>query len=147
MDKVYLTEEKISRDIRTLVNQVLLRSSFKPNIVLGIARGGVVPAVYLSHALDIAFYVVNIGSYTENNKQGELKTNQPLPEFNGKDILIVDDLVDTGDTMKFLLDKYSVANRVKTAVLYNKQASIISPDYFVEIFDKEEWIEFPWESM
>ncbi|MGE0207493.1 MAG: phosphoribosyltransferase, partial [Candidatus Babeliales bacterium] len=65
---------------------------------------------------------------------------------NSKYILIVDDLVDTGETMKFLIEALKDSlpkTTIKIATLYYKPTSCIKPDYYIE--ETTNWIVFPWE--
>ena len=72
-------------------------------------------------------------SYSGNS----LQIIYSLEGYNKSDVLVVDDLVDSGKTLIYYSD-YS------TAVLFKKEQSIFSPDFFVEQV-KNEWIEFFWE--
>ena len=67
-------------------------------------------------------------------------------------VLIVDDLVDTGLTLKQILQYNNIINHNQPeknwifATLYNKPRSIFKPDHTVREFDNDEWIVFPWET-
>jgi hypoxanthine phosphoribosyltransferase len=87
----------------------------------GVPRGGLVPAVILSHALELP-YIWNASKLTMDNL----------------DVLIVDDLVDTGRTLK---SYYDLGFDVATP--YVKSWRSFTPRYFVEEIDK--WLVFPWE--
>lgn len=93
----------------------------KYRAILGIARGGLIPAIYLSHLLDLPLLF-------------------QLPEKGDtNDILVVDDLVDTGKTIKGLLQD--------TAVIFYKPRSIVKPTFYVTEVPNDEWIVFPWEHL
>ncbi len=126
---------------------------YKPDLIVGISRGGLVPLGYLTgekmfnirNTLSVA-----VKSY-EGNKQGEISLLHPIhfEDFTHyKSVLVVDDIVDSGQTVRFVLDilKTNLPNAsIKTAVLYYKpKISVINPDYYVH--ETEDWIVFPWES-
>jgi hypoxanthine phosphoribosyltransferase len=118
--------------------------NFKPKAIIGLARGGLVPAVIMSHLLDVKMFPVSYSS-----KKGEYKGHENiLPEFPITwDILIVDDICDTGYTMKEVDKFYCLnGNVVRTAALYHKEGAVITPDYIWQSIPKDaNWIEFPWE--
>ena len=91
--------------------------------VYGIPRGGLIVAVKISHLLDIPMV------------------------FEKKDItdgtLVVDDIVDNGDTLLKFKGLMGVQSFV-TASLYLGQESLVQPDFFVKM--KDRWVVFPWET-
>ena len=90
--------------------------------VYGIPRGGVILAVALSHKLKIP-YINNIEKVTP-------------------DTLIVDDISDTGNTLKTFKEK-NPDNKI--AAMYSTPNTIVKPDYYIYVkFDKD-WLLFPWE--
>jgi len=117
--------------------------------VIGISRGGLPFGVTMSHRLNLPFTAVGVSSYNnETHEQETLICDTPDVIFEGwqGSILICDDIADSGKTLKFLQDKICnnpKLTKITTATLYCKEASIIRPDYFVEITDR--WIVFPWE--
>ena len=88
--------------------------------VFGIPRGGLIPAVKLSHLLDIPL-VLNLVDVTPNT-------------------LVIDDIIDTGATVKRL----NFADGVKIASLYFHEKAETRPDFFVRV--KTKWVRFPWET-
>ena len=98
---------------------------YKCDKIYGISRGGLPIAVALSHRLNIPV-VSEIWQ----------------PKFNSQTTLIVDDIADTGDTLKSLIESFN--NNICYTLYYHKQ-SIVSPDKW--IFEKKDkWIIFPWEN-
>lgn len=95
--------------------------------IYGVPRGGMIPAVMISHVLDIPI----MGS--------------PLDGYK-KRMLVVDDLVDTGktivDLMK-LLNGHVPSPVCKLATLFRHKACSLVPDFYVE--ENDEWIIFPYE--
>lgn len=85
-------------------------------------------------------------SYKGLNKKSKLKITEKIgASVKGKKILVVDDIVDTGETLvyviKYLKDKG--AKIVKTCVLHYKKKSMYKPSYYGEKTSK--WIVYPWE--
>ena len=123
---------------------------FAPDIILGIARGGLIPAGSLGYALSIKnCYVMNVEYYTDVDERLDVPTFLPpyleLVDLEHADILVVDDVADTGHTLRMVHD--FVAGKVRTArtaVLYEKPRSVITCDYVWRRTSR--WINFPWSS-
>jgi hypoxanthine phosphoribosyltransferase len=124
-----------------------VRSSGKAfDLVIGIARGGIPVAMVVSDRLGVKIDTITVKSYSGIAERGSVRIFSTLTEdIKGKRVLLVDDLVDQGDTMigvkGFLSEKG--AKVVETAVLFEKPWSKTHPDYFLET--SEEWIVFPFE--
>jgi hypoxanthine phosphoribosyltransferase len=123
-------------------------SGFKPNLVIGIARGGLVPARIVCDFLlqkDLATIKVEHWGTAATLGKAEIKFPFSI-EIKGKKILIVDDVADTGDTFSLILDyiKEKTPSEVKTAVLHYKTCSTFVPDYWTEKQDEWKWIIYPW---
>lgn len=148
MEKEYLHWSKVDEAIWTLTDYV--RKDYNVDMIVGIARGGLIPAVRMSHIMDnILMRVMDVKFYTDIEEHTEMpEITVPLTEsVEGKNVLIVDDVADTGKTLKvvrdYILDKG--AREVRIAVIAKKPQSIIDPDYY--IFQTGKWIIFPWEKM
>jgi len=141
-DKAYRLGRKIARKIRA--------SGFVPDIVIGIARGGLVPARILCDLLNQKDLIsIQTEHWGIASLHGTARIKFPLPEqidISGKKILIVDDVVDTGDSYHVILDHINMRSpaEVKTAVLQYKTCSTFVPDYWGEKHDAWKWIIYPW---
>jgi uncharacterized protein len=132
---------------RELSRQVA-ESGFRPDIILAIARGGLIPAGSLGYALSIKnVFVISVEYYSGVGKTLEFPVMLP-PQLNLIDIadqkvLIVDDVADTGATLKAVHDFIAghVAE-VRNAVIYEKPISIVKCEYVWKRTDR--WIDFPW---
>lgn len=119
------------------------------NRIVGISRGGLPLAVALSHRLNLPLSVVGVSSYNVKNEQETLVCDTPDVIFEGWEgnVLICDDIADSGKTLCFLIDKMEGLSNCNagyyTATLFYKETSVIKPDIFVEATDK--WVVFPWE--
>ncbi|MDG6909240.1 MAG: phosphoribosyltransferase [Nitrososphaerota archaeon] len=118
----------------------------KYDLVVGIARGGIPVAMVVSDHLNVKIDFVNVKSYTEIGKRAAPRILSTLTGgIEGKDILLVDDLVDQGDTLSFM-KKYLMEQKprsLETAVMFKKPWSKTEPDYFLETVS--EWVVFPFE--
>lgn len=138
----------IDRGCSNIVQQVLNSQSL-PSVVVGLTRGGLIPAVIISHMLgQIASVHMVPVSYSAKTGKGEFKgyanTLMPLPAVN---VLIVDDICDSGHTMKEVASFYTNSGYVvRTASLYYKESSLYQPTYFWRQIPTDScWIQFPWE--
>jgi|SRR5579875_2245910 hypoxanthine phosphoribosyltransferase len=126
---------------------IIKKNNAKFDFVVGIARGGVPLAMVVADRLKIPIDFINVKSYINEGKRGSVKIlTTLLSDAKNKDVLLVDDLVDEGDTMQSLvnyLKKDYDPVRLKTAVLFKKPWSRFSPDYYVGTTDA--WVIFPWE--
>jgi len=125
-------------------------SGFRPDLIVGVSRGGWVPGRILSDLLSnthtanvkIEFYV-GIG---ERSKKPVV--TQPISEeIGGKRILLVDDVADTGESMVVASEHVHErgAGETRTVTVYHKPHSKFKPDYFAETTGR--WIIFPWERL
>jgi hypoxanthine phosphoribosyltransferase len=116
------------------------------DLVVGIARGGIPVAMVISDRLGTKVDIVNVKSYTGIAERLKPKILSTLTEhITAKSLLLVDDLVDGGDTMETVTEFLGLETpmKVTTAVIFKKPWSKFEPDFFVETVD--EWVVFPWE--
>lgn len=118
---------------------------------IAIARGGLVPAALLSQITgqrNIDTFCIQ--RYGSDNKEKAITNidNKNLMHLKDQRILLVDDLLDHGRTMQFVLNTIKICEPqdIKIAVLYWKPRSIVTPDFYIEKCDNDNWITFGWES-
>jgi uncharacterized protein len=148
-DREILTWDLFGTAVRDLAQQVA-DSGFVPDIVLGIARGGLPIAGGLAYALGSKVVgTVNVEFYTDIEATLDEPVLLPplldMEAVTGSSVLVVDDVADSGKTLDLVLKL--VAERVhvaRTAVLYDKPRSVIRPDFHWRRTDR--WIVFPWSS-
>lgn len=147
VEKEVLTWDLFGQSCRELAQQIV-DSDFEPEILIAIARGGLVPGGGLSYALGIKLTdAINVEFYTD--------VEETLPDpvllaplldtdsIRGKRLLVVDDVADSGRTLALVLDLLREHGaETRSAVLYAKSASVVEPDYVWRRTD--EWIVFPW---
>ncbi|MFC7431071.1 MULTISPECIES: phosphoribosyltransferase [unclassified Agrococcus] len=121
---------------------------YAPEIVIAIARGGLLPAGHLAYALGLKLAdAINVEFYTD--------VHQTLPDpvllepmldveaIRGRRLLVVDDVADSGRTLALVLDLLrGMGAEARSAVLYAKPTSIVDPDFVWRRTDR--WIVFPW---
>ena len=142
-----LTWQDFGGAVRDLAQQVV-DDGFEPDLILSVARGGLGVGMALGYALDVKnLATLNVEFYTG------VDTRLPVPimlpptpaavDLAGLDVLIADDIADTGHTLRhvqeFCADHVA---RARTAVIYEKQRSVVRPDYAWR--RTEAWIDFPW---
>ena len=157
--KINLSWESIEQDISLLVEKV---KDFHPTCILGVANGGMIPATLLAKQLKVdKLLSCNLKSYQEDkpregaHSESDVVKTISFPEWSmlreEDRVLIVDDLVDTGLTLKQIKQYNNIINYEQPeknwvfATLYNKPKSIFKPDYTVRELDNDAWIVFPWE--
>ena len=147
MTREILTYELFGQGIRELAQQVA-DSDFRPDILLGIARGGLVPAGALAYALDCKnLFTISVEFYTGVDARLEVPVMLPpfldASDLDAARVLIVDDVADTGKTLE-LVHQFCAGHvaEARTAVLYEKPQSIIKADFAWRRTDR--WINFPW---
>jgi len=124
------------------------KDGFKPDIIVGISRGGWPPARVLSDLLsnpNLANVKAEFYLGVAETK-GEPCLTQPISmEVTGKRILIVDEVADTGKSLKLVKEHVieQGATEAKIATVYYKPWSIVKPDYYSK--QTSDWVVFPWE--
>ncbi len=118
------------------------------DLIVGVLRGGWVPARLLSDYLGVdRIGVVEVKFYRGVGDRAERPViTQPLVvEARGKTVLVVDDVADTGKTLNTVTDFLSLygPRKILTATIYVKPWSIIRPDYYA--YETDAWIIFPWD--
>jgi len=124
------------------------KDNFKPDVIVGVSRGGWPPARVLSDLLEnpnlanvkVEFYV----GVAET--KGEPTLTQPVSVIvAGKKVLVVDEVADTGRSLQLIKEHLlkGGAAEVRIATIYLKPWSIITPDYYAK--ETSRWIVFPWE--
>jgi hypoxanthine phosphoribosyltransferase len=119
-----------------------------PEIVIAVARGGLLPAGALAYALGLKLSdAINVEFYTDVHETLPdpilLAPMLDIEAIKGKKLLVVDDVADSGRTLALVLEllrKHGA--EAQSAVIYAKSASIIDPDFVWKRTDQ--WIVFPW---
>jgi hypoxanthine phosphoribosyltransferase len=114
--------------------------------IVCIGRGGLLPSLLLSQKLNIKdVQITNISSYKEKVAEGIVLHNNTKLDIKDKNVLIVDDLTDSGKTLDYAVSLCKDAKNVETFVVYYKSCSSFEPDFYFKKMDSEKWIEFNYE--
>jgi uncharacterized protein len=130
--------------------QAVYEDRYRPDIILAIARGGLLLAASLGYALEVKnTFAMNVEFYTGVDSRLPVPMILPpvpeLVELGEKRLLIADDVADTGATLALVKEFCTgKVGEVRTAVLYEKPRSIVKSDYVWRRTDR--WIDFPWSS-
>ncbi|AAT89620.1 phosphoribosyltransferase [Leifsonia xyli subsp. xyli] len=135
---------------RHLAGEVL-ESGFEPDLVVAIARGGLMLAGAVSYALGVkACGLLNVEFYTGFDERLPEPVLLP-PVFDAaaldaKRVLLVDDVADSGRTLAMVIDLIAASGaEIRTACLYAKSQTVIVPDFLWRRTDR--WIVFPWSAL
>jgi hypoxanthine phosphoribosyltransferase len=125
------------------------QSGFKPDVIVGITRGGWIPARVLSDLLEIPdLAVVRVEFYlgVAETRNAPVLTPRVSAGVEGKKALLVDDVADTGKSLQLAKEHIlqQGATEVRIATVYRKPFSIIKPDYYEK--ETRRWVVFPWET-
>lgn len=140
----YYSYENFKNDTNTLIKEVE-SSGFEA--IVAIARGGLT----LSHAMAEGLNIRKVQSirtelYDKSKKRENITIFGKCEFKNIKRVLVVDDISDSGDTlkavMKYLNNEFSNIE-FKSATLFYKKTSIYEPDFWIN--EADDWIDFFWE--
>ncbi len=139
-ENIYQLSRQVARKIR--------QSGWQPDMIIGITRGGWVPARNLCDFLGIQDL---LGLKVEHwgitaTPDGEARLKYPIKvDLTGRKVLVVDDITDTGKSMMTAVDYVKKLNpaEIRTAALLHIKDSKFLPDYYAEEIEWK-WIIFPW---
>ena len=166
MTKKYLIQKHIETGVTDIVQQ-MHKDNWRPDYIVGIVRGGLVPAVMMSHFLGVTMYTldVRLRDSAKGNESNAWMSEDAFVVFpQGKNILILDDINDTGATLNWIKQDWTSMchlddpyrpitcevwhNNVRFAVIVNNLSSDFEVDYHsIEINKAEDplWVVFPHE--
>lgn len=124
----------------------VLAHTTKLNEIVAISRGGLTLGHLLADLLRIPISTITIQSYTDIKTQGEIKITAELQTpIAGKNVLLVDDVADSGKTLVRAIEylKTFNPNEVKTLTMFYKPRSVYRPDFYAR--ETSDWILFPYE--
>ena len=134
------------------LGEAILTSGWKPTAILGIARGGLIAATILAYKLDVRnIHALQVQHYDDENSRlesGPQFVNEPQPfatlDIRTERLLIVDDIIDTGETLKFVRNAaVEHAEEIRVAALYVRPDQEHAADWYWKV-EKEAWVVFPW---
>lgn len=150
IEREIMTWDDLGAGSRALAEQVHA-DGWQPDIVLAIARGGLLVAAAVGYALGVKnTFAMNVEFYTGIDERLEMPMLLPpvpdLVEFAETRVLIADDVADTGATLALVKEfcEGKVAE-VRCAVLYEKPRTTVECEYVWRRTDR--WITFPWSAL
>ena len=177
MKKINYTWQQLETDVVKLALKIA-QSDWRPNYIVGVSRGGCVPAVMLSHALNIPMkpLQVSLRDHTESVSDcamaedafgyvpHELRGDSVWDQHRAENILIVDDINDSGATFNWIQSDWPSGclpddprwadvwgQNVRFAVLHNNEASQFTDISFTANYinkaENDVWIVYPWEAL
>ena len=160
-NKIIYTNNQMRGDLQEILRQ-MNSENFTPSVVVGIARGGLVPATMLSHYLGKPLQVINY-SLRDNMISHISEVNDIANRlFRGENILLVDDICDSGATLRKVFDEVKDLidqldeftsmdwkDRFRVGVLWNNiSQDVFEPNYVgreISRAEDERWVIFPYE--
>jgi len=140
----YYSYEHFKQDTNKLINTL---NSLEIESIVAIARGGLMLSHAISEGLDVRDVQSLKTELYDGNKKRDYITIQNNCIFKDvKKVLIVDDISDSGETLKAVIDELKQKHpevEFISATLFFKRTSIYEPDFWIN--DADEWIEFFWE--
>ncbi|MGQ0660743.1 phosphoribosyltransferase [Sphingosinicella sp.] len=147
-----ISHEQFVADVRALAEQ-LSADHWTPDFLIGIGRGGLVPAVYLSHALGLPTLSVDHSAQVHDFAGAALERLAARTR-EGERLLVVDDINDSGATIAklraMLAEADAASEQIRFATLLDNVRSISRVDYRARTLDRavtKDWFVFPWEAV
>ena len=158
--KEYYSMSKVKGLVLDIIKQ-MYQDTWKPDYIVGINRGGLTPAVMISHFMDLPMHTLDVRLRQHAVTESNLGMSEDA--YNYKNILIVDDINDSGATFNWIVNDWESSchpaaerwrtkvwgNNVRFAVLTeNLSSKFDGVNYYVEEVNKAEddvWIVYPWE--
>ena len=142
MNKIYYPYQEFKEDLKILTQKI--DQPF--DAILGIARGGLSMAQMLGEYYDLReVYAINTIGYEGTQKKDSVEVFNIPNLKSAKSVLVVDDIVDSGDTLVEVLavlnEKYPEITFL-TASLFYKKTACINPTWYVK--EPAGWVEFFW---
>lgn len=163
IEKRYYTHSDFKQSVKKIESSIN-NDSWTPQTVIGISRGGLPLGLYLSHCFDIPLVpiMLSLRDHTSNNVKDQLKM---IDFHENQNILITDDILDSGATIKqikqditdyierdpaYLFEKPLIDVRIATSLVNISNEMDIQPEYFGETLDRNtdnRWIVFDYEEL
>lgn len=136
-----------------LLSRKVRECGWTPDVVIGVGRGGLVPAVYLSHQLEAPMLSIDHSAKVPGFAD-ELLAKVATMSAQGRRMLFVDDINDSGGTIQYIRDRLDeggcAKDNLRFAVVINNRSSKVEVDLWADMIDRAEdkrWFVFPWEAV
>ncbi len=148
-----IPQDEFVAAVHALAAQLASDTDWKPDFIIGIGRGGLVPAVFLSHATGLPMLSVDFSSQVEDFADAPLVKLAGRTR-SGERLLFLDDINDSGRTIthlrRALADAGAADGAVRFAMLIDNVSSAERIDYSARRIDRtvtKDWFVFPWEAV
>ena len=138
--KIYISYDDVQSMCQYLEDEV---ARFKPDVIVGIVRGGLLPALHFSHALDRP--LITIQWQTRDGAVKQLDNALVDMIKSGRHVVFVDDINDSGTTFAQIAENYGRPSNVRFVSLIEKVSSEYPSDNSALKIDDERWVVFPYE--
>ena len=149
----HVPHEQFIADVHALAAALAADGEWTPDFLIGIGRGGLVPAVFLSHATGIPTLSCDLSSEVKEFADDVL-VRLAARTIAGEKLLFIDDINDSGRTIRSLRERLAAAGAppgsVRMAVLIDNLVSSQRIDYAARAIDRttvKDWFVFPWEAV
>ncbi len=145
MKKQYISWENIQEWSNAIADKIAMDSPDISQItMIAVSRGGLVPAQLIAYRLNIRdIRLMKLISYDNNNQRGETKDISTDRLFDGSDVYVIDDLADTGETIRYLRKRFPNARQ---CALITKENCSEKPDLTATTLPGDMWLVFPWDN-
>lgn len=146
MQKLKLSWDTVKDGIDALAYMV---SPCSPKLIVGISRGGLIPATLLSHKLNIPMVTITARAYegTRRTLEKPIRVMGWDPRYDLQSTLVIDDILDSGATIEAI--RYNTNVTAQTSFMFaslvNKRPTMNSRNIFFAQVPKDVWVQFPWE--
>ena len=148
-----ISHDDFANDVRALAGAILADTRWRPTYLIGIGRGGLVPAVYLSHATGLPTLSCDLSSNVKDFADDVLERLAARTPA-GERLLFIDDINDSGRTIGLLRAALAlgggVPDAIRFATLIDNSVSAERVDYRARTIDRtvtRDWYVFPWEAL
>lgn len=148
-EKIIYSWDDFDNSIKHIEHRLLI-DNWIPDYIVGVKRGGLIPAIALSHRFNKP--LIMMSCQLRDNKDNEVRLYEVEELPKDKNVLIVDDICDSGITLsqiilKFIANNFNIDHIKTCALFYNTEQNFIV-DYYARYLNRsenKEWIIFPWE--
>jgi len=164
INKLYLSHKDIKHGCLDIIRK-MDKDNWQPELVVGITRGGLLPAMYISQWYTIPMYTVKIqladskGQHYDDATESACDLSEDA--YHKRNILVIDDINDSGRTLNWLAKDWQGSSipddprwddiwhkTTKFATIVDKESSEFTVDYYnMKMYpDNDQWVVFPWET-